>query len=601
MALLQDIIRSGLVTVVVCALLVFQSSAFAQIRSSSNYQIESDSINAGGGLSNSASFTTESTVGEVATGQSTSTNFSLQAGFQQLREIFVSLRLETNSSGLSGIQLSIAPAVVDADLSDFPVYVDLANLGPFFWAGVQADGRDIRVVTANTAIEVPYELVAIDAAAETGELHFKAPLLSATDTTEFIIYFNDSNATAYAPSDPYGAENVWTNDFVAVLHLEEDGSSAANAYRDSTGNGFDGTGISMTSASDVPGQLGRGQNFDGISDYIDLLGSVSLSEMNISVWAEVASTDLQDCDGVIFSRGAEVTGLQFGSCGNASTVGYTWNDSASTFAWSDGPTVPTNELFYTSLNVSSDRVRIHAFDSAGVEQVETDVIASAVTTLNDIRIGEDDIASARRFNGLLDEVRIASTTRTASWVSAEHLNQSEPTSFYSTTSVLEQRVASLRMAPALPGLTGGVATGSIAFNVETNNAAGYEVTMQSSGAPAMQRAAGLGIPNYNDGNVADFTFTVPPASAVFGFTPSGDDIADAFLDDGTTCGVGTLDTDNSCWSGVSTTPIVITQSANANLPAGVLTTLLFQVGIANGANIETGEYIATTTLTALPL
>lgn len=63
----------------------------AQIRSSSNYQLQSDSINIGGGLSSSTNFRQESTVGEVATGQSTSTNYALKAGYQQLQEVYISI------------------------------------------------------------------------------------------------------------------------------------------------------------------------------------------------------------------------------------------------------------------------------------------------------------------------------------------------------------------------------------------------------------------------------------------------------------------------------------------------------------------------------
>lgn len=63
----------------------------AQVRSSTNYQLQSDSINIGGGLSTSTNFTQESTVGEVATGDSGSTNFELRAGFQQMQEVFLSM------------------------------------------------------------------------------------------------------------------------------------------------------------------------------------------------------------------------------------------------------------------------------------------------------------------------------------------------------------------------------------------------------------------------------------------------------------------------------------------------------------------------------
>lgn len=68
----------------------------AQVRSSTNYQLQSDSINIGGGYSSSTSYTQESTVGEIATGYSTSTNYQLRAGYQQMQESSISLSVSGN-------------------------------------------------------------------------------------------------------------------------------------------------------------------------------------------------------------------------------------------------------------------------------------------------------------------------------------------------------------------------------------------------------------------------------------------------------------------------------------------------------------------------
>lgn len=78
---------------IVCTIFVLAtlSVAGAQVRTSPNYQLQSDSINTGGGLSSSTNFRQESTVGEIATGQSTSTNYSLRAGYQQLQEVYISI------------------------------------------------------------------------------------------------------------------------------------------------------------------------------------------------------------------------------------------------------------------------------------------------------------------------------------------------------------------------------------------------------------------------------------------------------------------------------------------------------------------------------
>jgi len=63
----------------------------AQVMQSSNYRIQSDSINIGGGYSTSTTFVLESTGGEIATGESSSATYNLHAGYQQMQEVFISL------------------------------------------------------------------------------------------------------------------------------------------------------------------------------------------------------------------------------------------------------------------------------------------------------------------------------------------------------------------------------------------------------------------------------------------------------------------------------------------------------------------------------
>ena len=65
--------------------------SFAQVRQSTNYKIQSDSINFGGGLSTSTSYRLESTAGEVATGDGSSTSYNLRGGYQQLSTTYIAL------------------------------------------------------------------------------------------------------------------------------------------------------------------------------------------------------------------------------------------------------------------------------------------------------------------------------------------------------------------------------------------------------------------------------------------------------------------------------------------------------------------------------
>jgi len=152
------------------------------------------------------------------------------------------------------------------DLTDFPVYVDLADLSADFWSttptGSTTVGTDIRVTTDDgTPSELPRELVAASSTAETGELHFKADSISSTTATTFRIYYNGTTTGAYAASDTYGAQNVWNSNYELVYH--------SGGGSDSTSNGRHGTASGGVTVGGVAGQLGDATDFDGVNDYID--------------------------------------------------------------------------------------------------------------------------------------------------------------------------------------------------------------------------------------------------------------------------------------------------------------------------------------------
>jgi hypothetical protein len=95
--------QASVATVIAISILQVGS---AQVRSSTNYQLQSDSINIGGGLATSTSYTQENTIGEVATGPSDSATYALRAGYQQMQEVYLSLTVSgdvTMSPDLPGV------------------------------------------------------------------------------------------------------------------------------------------------------------------------------------------------------------------------------------------------------------------------------------------------------------------------------------------------------------------------------------------------------------------------------------------------------------------------------------------------------------------
>lgn len=162
-------------------------------------------------------------------------------------------------------------------------------------------------------------------------------------------------------------------------------------------------------------------------------------------------------------------------------------------------------------------------------------------------------------------------------------------------------VADVTLTPSIDGTVGGTANGSTTVLVTTDNLTGYELYIKASSSPALVS----GINSFADytpaGANPDFTFSISPTVAEFAFSPEGSDITSEYKDNGTTCNVGALDTNDSCWNPLTTTNELIAQSAAANHPSGSATVLEFraQSGASNAQ--PSGTYRATTTVTALPL
>ncbi len=159
----------------------------------------------------------------------------------------------------------------------------------------------------------------------------------------------------------------------------------------------------------------------------------------------------------------------------------------------------------------------------------------------------------------------------------------------------------ITLAPNIPATGGGAADALATFIVTTDNTAGYTMSIVSAQTPALNSGAN-NFPDYVLGGAnPDFSFTTPAASSRFGFSPEGVDILQRFKDNGAACNIGALDTASACWDPLSTTPASIAGRSSANNPSGTQTDIRFHA--ASGAsNVQpAGAYVATATVTVLPL
>ena len=326
------------------------------------------------------------------------------------------------------IPVTIDSTKVSADLTDFPVYVDLSDLGTDFFSNVKTDGSDIRVTKDDGTTEVPREVVAIDTGSSTGELHFKADgtLSSSTDTI-FYIYYGNASATEPAVTATYGRNNVWV-DYDNVYHLNEEPTSAT-AIIDSTGN-YDSTVIdgTMTASDLVTVQVGNGLDFDGSNDRIRAGSSNILNNITCQAWAR-------------YDGGSQ--GLFFAQDGQG-TNNRKWYMQATSSAFyvnvfeSSSPLVRKNYNVATSANTlqmyhftyTVDTLKLYINGSLTTPTKTFDpTLTSLENTTIDTSIGTN--LASNWWDGVIDEARISSVVRSDDWISTEYNNQNSASTFYS--------------------------------------------------------------------------------------------------------------------------------------------------------------------------
>lgn len=155
------------------------------------------------------------------------------------------------------------------------------------------------------------------------------------------------------------------------------------------------------------------------------------------------------------------------------------------------------------------------------------------------------------------------------------------------------------LLPSIGGLSGGSAYGSTDILVSTNNSTGYSLQLAATSSPALT----LGVNSFADYvttvvDVPDFSWSIANTSSAFGFSASGDDVASAFLSNGSACNVGVVHNSAACWKGFSVTDFVVGSSISSNAPSYTTTTISMFASAGSNRRQPSGSYSANIVITA---
>lgn len=298
------------------------------------------------------------------------------------------------------------------DLTNFPVLISLTDSDFIHNPGTgveNVNGFDIAFSAADGTTALDFELESYNSG--TGELiaWVRFPSLSATNDTQFFIYYGDSGITT-----DQSTSDTWNSGYQLVMHM--DGGATEN---DATSNANDGTENGTGGIPTTTGRIGDGRDFErGDSDFISVPDDNSLditSEITISFWYNPESTNAPDMvtKGTNTSYEATFRGgprMQFKKEGGSNLTADA-SFSLSTSTW----------YYFTYVQSTSGR----AIFQNGVE-INSDTNTNTFSTNSDaLQISR----SADAADGVIDEVRVSDVDRSADWIATEYKNQLNPSTF----------------------------------------------------------------------------------------------------------------------------------------------------------------------------
>lgn len=124
--------------------------------------------------------------------------------------------------------ITVPLGTVTADLTDFPLMVDLAHMSSGFWDTVNSTGGNIRAYAADGVTLVPHDLTAVSLADRTGRIFIKKSLLTGSDTV-VILSTIESGASVLPVGDANGRNAVWSN-FEVVWVYPSGENRTGNGY-----------------------------------------------------------------------------------------------------------------------------------------------------------------------------------------------------------------------------------------------------------------------------------------------------------------------------------------------------------------------------------
>ena len=352
------------------------------------------------------------------------------------------------------IELTIDSTKVDSVLSNFPVLVKISNssgidttdvTSVFTELGSDSNRKKIAATTDNGITQCYVEIERFDYANSVAWLWIKIPSIASGASTIFYLYYDSGqadNTTYIGDTTDAAAQSVWDSNFVGVWHMSQDPSGGAGAIKDSTPHVNHGTSDGTMLTEDlVDGKVGKGIDFDGGDDYIDI-GDVSILDGAVACTFEIILNRTSfTADGAFIRKWA--SGQQsfvFGqSASESDQLRMLINDTGAVNVLT-GETTNANIANSTTVyavGVWGGSNTLTIYENAVSRNIsysfQNTPVSIADTTEHLSLSGRYNAGSPDSFtNGVSDEIRISNTDRSAAWIKATYYSNWDTLITYGT-------------------------------------------------------------------------------------------------------------------------------------------------------------------------
>ena len=312
-----------------------------------------------------------------------------------------------NTSWLYRQKITIDHNKVDADQVNFPVLVSKT----MNTSKVQSTGNDI-LFTSGAGVKLNHEIESYNST--TGMLVAWVNVTSVSSTlpdTYFYMYYGNSSS-----QNQQNVTGTWDSNYQMVQHMNDRTTSTIS---DSTSNKNNGTKVSADHPLDSAGKFGRDQDFTP-NDYISVADIAALaSTQTVSMW--VKPTFSTSMNQYVLDEGGNIYSVQFYDADN--------NNGLPVITWDATILTGTYELATSDIWYKIDCTVSGSALIAYVNGASYGTGTRAASTPGDIKIGSYAASIQRTFDGPIDEIRVSTVARSATWISTEYKSQNDPTNF----------------------------------------------------------------------------------------------------------------------------------------------------------------------------